>query len=183
MPRLDASKRDGGTPSAPRNVTAISASRVAIGVMPNVSAQESAAGRMVYASRKSSTAWLKRSGISMLKPWLPPGSGRASRPGMLFASTSEFAGAIRPIRVAGEHEGRRRDRREAVGRLVADHRLHLAHDRFEAEAVLQRAREHLHQLRQLVLDEGRVEDERQQVLEEHQRDSRRRSRSSSRPRP
>src|SRR5262245_61415068 len=41
IPRLEASKRDGGTPSEPRKVIIISASRAGSGVMPNVSAQES----------------------------------------------------------------------------------------------------------------------------------------------
>src|SRR6185369_2353791 len=42
--------------------------------------------------RKSSTAPLKTSGVSKLKPWLPPGTFTSFAPGMLRARTSEFAG-------------------------------------------------------------------------------------------
>src|SRR5213076_3201874 len=45
--------------------------------------------------RKSSTARLKISGVSKLKPWLPPGTLTSFAPGMLRARTSELAGEMR----------------------------------------------------------------------------------------
>ena len=50
---------------------------------------------------------------------------------------------------------------------VSHDRRHLGQDRLHVEAVLQGAGEHLHQLRQLAVDELLVEDGRQQMLEEH----------------
>ena len=56
---------------------------------------------------------------------------------------------------------------------MAHYRRHLAEDRLHAEAVLEGATEELHQLRQLLVDEGLVEHAGQEVLEEEHRIERR----------
>ncbi len=66
-------------------------------------------------ARKSSTSRLKSSGVSKLKPWLPPGIFTSFAPRNAAREHVGVAGRDQTVGVAGEHERRRLDlRRRSV---------------------------------------------------------------------